>query len=89
MNEFIRDEPAGQEQLASETVEKWRLKCKCVKLAHTLTNVHIHTQMAEEFSPGFDMQIGCWLVISGGCNTVLSFLQHNIRADNIHLKGGS
>lgn len=33
------------------------------------------------------MQIGCWLVISAGCNTVLSFLQHNIKADNIYLKG--
>lgn len=43
--------------------------------------------MAEEFNQGFDMQFECWLVISAGCNTVLSFLQHNIRADNIYLKG--
>lgn len=91
----------GQEQLASETAEKWQhsthLKCMhvcasvwlCVWLWRLLKRAHTgaHTQMAEEFSRGFDMQIRCWLVISAGCNTVLSFLLHNIRADNIYLKG--
>lgn len=44
-------------------------------------------QMAEEFEQSFDMQIERWLVVSAGCNTALSFLQHRIRADNIYLKG--
>lgn len=61
----------------------------CSSGSHTQprTHTHTHSQMAEEFSRGFDMQIGCWLVISAGCNTVLSFLQPNIRDDNIYLKG--
>lgn len=84
----------GQDQRASETAEEWQHSThwkytQCVWSAGTYTQMcpHAHTQMAEEFSRGFDMQIGCWLVISAGCKTVLSFLQHNIRADNIYLKG--
>lgn len=80
---------AGQEQLAFET-ERVR---ECVSMCGRSSDTHerarpcAHAQMAEEFNQGFDMQIECWLVISAGCNTVLSFLQHNIRADNIHLRG--
>lgn len=48
---------AGQEQLVSETSEKWTYK-----YAHTCT------QMAEAFNRGFDVQIECWPVISPGCN---------------------
>lgn len=61
--------------------------CVCRSGDRTDAHERTRTQMAEEFSRGFDMQIGCWLIISAGCNTVLSFLQHNIRADNIYLKG--
>lgn len=86
----------SRKKLAFETAEKWHAfknACLCVSMcssgdcSNTHTHAHKSTQMAEEFSRGFDMQIGCWLVISAGCNTVLSFLQHNIKADNIYLKG--